>query len=922
MPRTRRRSAPPTVVPDERVADERVADVPVQVPPTDSASQESYQALSSDGVPFAIAPVSTVTRAELTDLFERSSDRTIYQRFMGGGDRAVEAYVAQLLDPERTLDAVVARWSGELVAVASSHQLAEGEAEVGLLVDDAHQHRGIGTLLLEDLVARARARGLAGITALVLGANDQMVEVLRDSGLVAGARAEADTVTFRIPLDDGSAAAAATGRRDLEASARSLARLLAPQSVVVVGAGRRRDGIGHQVVAHLKRARFTGPLYVLNRSGRAVCAVPAYREVADLPSDIDLAVVAVPAPDVAPLVEQLLARGVGAFVVLSAGFGRGAQDGEQQLLQLCRAAGVRLLGPNCIGLVNTDRAVRLDASFLPKAPRPGRVAVVAQSGAVAAGLVEMLDRRGLGISVLATLGDAPDVGPAELVAFAAADVETRVCALHLEDVADPRALIRVAQESSASLPVLLLKPGHASAARAAARSHTGAAAVDDAAVDALCRRTGITRVASLEALADLATMHASQTAPRGLRTAVVGNSGGPGVMALDACADNGLLPADLTQHTLMRLELLLPPGGAVGHLVDTTASVGIDVLDRVVETVLEDPGVDALVLALTPLQQLPTALIRAVVDRASASHPDVTTVLCITGEGGRESGRVPWFDDPGRAVRALAGQARWAQWVQQQAQPRPMAERVPRGDVAAARAVVQAALLRRPEGCWLEPREVRDLLRAYHVELVPTVEADSPENAAEASAPLRFPVALKGFGESLVHKSARGAVALDLRSERDVRDAAHEMLGRLGEELHGFVVQPMVAGRREVIVGATRKDRWGPLVMVGRGGVDTDVDPDRAWGLAPTPMAEVEAMVHSLRFASALLGSTAAVGAGRLHELVSRVSELATDLPEVFELDLNPVLVGDGPPLVVDARVRVEPPSDSPWGASVRRLRS
>ncbi|MGN6611882.1 MAG: GNAT family N-acetyltransferase [Angustibacter sp.] len=889
-----------------------------------AAWPERYETLSADGVPFEISTASTVTREELTELFANASDRSLYQRFLGAGHPAVEAYVEQLLDPERRLDAVVARLHHELVAVASSHVLTDGEAEIGMLVADDHQHRGIGTLLLEDLVARARARGLAGVTAFVLSANDQMVQVLRDSGLVREALTDADTVTFRIPLQESGSGAAETGRRALASSVKSLARLLAPQSVVVVGAGRRRNGVGHQVVAHLRQARFAGPLYVVNRSGHAVHSVPAYRSVTDLPRSIDLGVVAVPAPEVEAVVRDLLALGIGALLVLSAGFGhateQGSPDGEERLRDLCRDAGVRLLGPNCIGLVNTDRSVRLDASFLPKAPRPGAVAVISQSGAVAAGLVEMLDRRGLGVSVLATLGDAPDVGPAELLAYATEDAETSVVALHLEGLADPSALARVAQEATTRKPVLLLKPGHSVAARVAARSHTGAAAVDDAAVDALCRRTGITRVGSLEELADIATLHATQRAPRGLRVAVVGNSGGPGVLAIDALSENGLVAAELTQHTLMRLDLLLPPGASSGQLVDTTASAGADVLEQAMSTVMDDPGVDAVLLALTPLQQLPTALIRSVVDRTSASHPDVTTVLCITGEGGRESGRVPWFDDPARAVRTLAGQARWGAWVRQQAQARPLAEPVPRADAATAREVVRGALLRRPEGCWLEPREVRDLLRAYHVDLVPTVEADSPENAADASATLRAPLALKAFGESLVHKAARGAVALDLRSAHDVRDAAHEMVERLGEEVRGFVVQPMVFGRREVIIGGTRKPGWGPLVMVGRGGVDTDVDPDRAWALAPTPMAEVEAMVRSLRSADAIIGSAASVGSGRLYELVSRVSELVTDLADVAELDLNPVLVGSGPPLVIDARVRVAPPAEVPWGPAVRHL--
>ena len=914
----------------------------------DLPDQAAYDTLSRDGVTLHLRPVAAADRAALGRLVQALSPRSAYQRFFTASRPAAVDYVEELFDPARTTDTVVATWRGELVGVGSTHRLTPTSVEVALLVDDAHQGRGLGTLMLEDLVAHSRSRGVRSMAAWLLRTNAQMLEVFTHLGLPLHTEVEGgDTLAVTLSLRGTAELERAVAERQRAAVVRSLTPLLRPQSVVVVGAGARRDGVGHQVLTHLRRGEFRGQLYAVNRRGHPVAGVVAQRRVTDLPGPVDLAVVAVPAESVLQVARDCVARGVGAMAVLSAGFGEsnGGAAAEAELRQICRDGGVRLLGPNCMGLVNTERALRLDASFLPTVPARGPVAVIAQSGAVAASIVAMLAARGLGVSTLVTIGNSPDVGPADLLAWAAEDRRTKVAVVHVESLEDPEQVVRSTAAMVGSMPVVLLKSGRTPVAASAAHSHTGAAAADDAAVDALCRRAGLLRVDSLTELVDTAAVLALQRPPRGGRTVVVGNSGGTGVLALDACAEAGLLGPELTQHTVMRLRSLLPRSAAIGPLVDTTAAANLAQLTAAVSTLADDPGVDAVVAVVIALEQLPAAIVRDMLDQVARDHPRTAFVASGVELAADPGAMVPAVADPRHAVRALANVVEWSARTSERAvarsaaaattAPAPESEPAPApgmeggGPVVpherdeAARAVVQEVLRASPAGAWLTPGQVRTLLRDHDVELVPVIEADDPGTAAEAAAMLPFPVVLKGLGPTLLHKSVHGAVVLGLRSADEVRAAARDMLTRLDDAVTEFVVQPQVHGRPELIVGGVRLPHWGALVMVGRGGVDTEVDPDRAWGLAPVPEPEASVMLRSLRCAGAVRGphGQSAADPHALTRLVHQVSELMDQVPEVVELDLNPVIVGDQHPLVVDARVRVAPAPDLPWRAGLRRLR-
>ena len=906
--------------------------------PAPLPDQEAYDTLSRDGVTLRLRPAAETDRGALLRLVRELSPRSAYQRFFTAARPVATEYVEEILDPARTLDAVVACWRGEVVGVATTHRLSRTSAEVALLVDDAHQGRGLGTLLLEDLVARARGRGVRTLAAWLLRTNAPMLEVFTHLGLPLHTEVEGgDTLAVTLSLRGPADLERAVADRQRASVVRSLTPLIKPRSVVVVGAGARRDGVGHQVLMHLRRGEFRGQLYAVNRRGHPVAGVVAQRSVTDLPGPVDLAVVAVPADSVLQVARDCAARGVGAMAVLSAGFGDtdNGSAAEAELRSICREAGIRLLGPNCIGLCNTERGVRLDASFLPRSPARGPVAIIAQSGAVADTLVSMLAERDLGVSTLVTIGNSTDVGPADLLAWAAEDRNTTVALVHVEALEDPEQVVRSTRAMVGSLPVLLVKGGRSAVAASAAHSHTGAAAADEAAIDALCRRAGILQMESLTEMVDTAAVLARQRPPRGARTVVVGNSGGTGVLALDACAQQGLLAPELTQHTCMRLRSLLPRTAAIGPMVDTTAAANLAQLGAAVTTLAEDPGVDAVVAVVTALEPLPAPIVRDLLDEASRDHPEVTLVASGVELAAGPGAVVPAIADPYHAVRALANAVRWATWAQERSREpaageggtgsvaRPPVEREVAAERAGeARAVVRAALTAEPGGTWLTPAQVRTLLREHDIELVPLIEADDPGTAAEAAAMLPFPVVLKGRGPTLLHKSVHGAVTMGLRSSAEVRAAAREMLVRLDGAVTEFVVQPQVHGRPELIIGGVRLPHWGPLVMVGRGGVDAEVDPDRAWALAPVPEEEATGMLRELRCAAALRGGhgQSAADPHALTRIVRAVSVLLERVPEVVEMDLNPVLVGEHQPLVIDARVRVAPTPDLPWRVGLRRL--
>ncbi|GAA3235753.1 bifunctional GNAT family N-acetyltransferase/acetate--CoA ligase family protein [Nonomuraea helvata] len=853
-----------------------------------------------DGGIAHVRPLRPADRAALHKLVDRSSERSAYLRFFTGGRSTAHAYIDRITGDTYAGRARVADLHGRLVAVAEYIPIDEGRAELGILLDDAVHGHGLGTLLLEHLAVDAAEHGVRELVADVLAENRPMIRVLHDLGLPVGQHFEDGALHVSIAAEPTPRLLAAIEARDHEAGRASLARVLAPRSVAVIGAGRDEHAVGHKVLRNLIDGGYCGPIHPVNPNATEIAGLACHAKV---PHGVDLAVVAVPARHVLDVARDCAEAGVAGLVVLTSGFAEAGQSGvESELLALCRDAGMRLIGPNCLGVINTG--AWLNASFLPHRPARGCVALMSQSGAVGAALLDRLE-----VSSFVSVGNKADVSGNDLLEYWEDDDDTCVIALYLESFGNPRKFARIARRVGKRKPILLVKSGRGEAGGRAVRSHTAAAATPDVAVDALTGAAGVIRLDSVNELIDTAKLLAAQPLPAGRRVAVVGNSGGPQAMAADACERHGLVVPEL------------PPGlltaraaAALGNPVDLTADATAAEIGAAVGTLAASPEIDVILVVYTPpFGDGLEATRQAIADATKAAAK--TVLACVVGHDDLIDGRVPSYAFPEQAVQALAHMVRYAEWRRRPVEPVPVP---PQADEKTAREIVHAELEAHPDGGWLSPADAARLLGCYGVTLVESVDVDSPETAAAAAARVGLPVALKSTGP--VHKSEAGGVRLNLRTLDEVRQAYHDMSARIGPEMTGAIVQRMLPGGVEIIVGGVNYPAFGPLAMVGMGGVTADLLADRAFRVPP--ITDALNMIDELRCAPLLHGYRGSPPADvtALADQVVRISRLLEDLPQVAELDLNPVIVAPEGATTVDARIRVAPcePSPSPL---LRRMR-
>ena len=699
-----------------------------------------------------------------------------------------------------------------------------------------------------------------------------------------------------------------------------MARLLTPRSVAVIGASRNPDTVGHQVLRNLLTGGFAGPVYPVNPGAEHVASVKAYPTVLDVPGAVDLAVIAVPAAAVLDVVRQCAAKGITGLVVLSAGFGEvGDVAAQVELRDLARRNGMRLVGPNCVGVVNT--AVGLDATFSPYAASAGRIAMQSQSGALGIAILERSARIGLGVSSFVSVGNKADVSGNDLLQYWEDDPGTDVVLLYLESFGNPHKFARIARRVSRRKPIVAVKSGRSAAGVRAASSHTAAMASPDIAVDALFRQAGVIRVDTLDELFDMALVLGSQPLPRGHRVAIVGNSGGPGILATDACASAGLEVPELSAATQAALRAVVDPIAAVSNPVDLVASATPEVYEEALRIVLADEAVDSTIVICTPTFAASPPRIADVLRRRSAAT-DKPVLGCflawpslaplLRGRHGDRSGTdVPAFASPEPAARALARAASYASW---RARPPGAVPDLIGFDAARAAAAIDRFLARSPAGGWLPAGELDEVLAAAGVRSVASASATDAAQAARAAAELGFPVALKAAGPTVVHKSDVGGVRLGLTSEDEVTDAYRTMHGRIGDLMTGATVQQMAAPGVETIVGVVHHELFGALVMFGMGGIATELLGDRSFRILPVTDLDASELVRSLRASPLLFGyrGTRPVAVSALEDLLQRVARLAADVPTLAELDINPLIVSPEGVVAVDARMRVAPTPTGP----------
>jgi acetate---CoA ligase (ADP-forming) len=874
-----------------------------------------------DGSTVHVRPARPADAPEVERLLKGLSDRSRWLRFFSGCPNLARAVQwATEVDYERRYGLVATSGpDGRVVGHAGFERQADhpDRAEVAMEIADAMQGKGLGTILLGQLAEAANQLGIQVLDAEVLAENHQMVKVFRDCGFPVKTHSLPGYLLIEFPTSLSLEALARFERREQVAATAAMRAFFEPRSVAVVGASRRRGTVSGELFHNLLAAGFNGPVYPVNPKASVVQSVVAYKSVLEVPGPVDLAVLALPAPYVVEAAGECAAKGVRAIVVISAGFAETGPEGVQrqrELLAVCRAAGMRLIGPNCLGIVNTDAEVRLDATFGPIVPLPGRVGFLSQSGALGLAIIDYANALGLGLSSFVSVGNKADISSNDLLSFWEQDERTDLVLLYLESFGNPRKFARIARRVARTKPVLAVKSGRSAAGVRATSSHTGALlAASDVTVDALFDQAGVIRTDSLAELFDVASLLANQPIPAGRRVAIVTNAGGPGIMCADACEAGGLEVVQLSPRLQASLAEGLPAEAAVANPVDMLASAPPEHYRRTVELVAGSGEVDAvIVIFIPPLPADTDAVVRAVRDAtATAGSVPVLNVVMSSADPPLEDGdgpRLPRYRFPEDAAHALVRAAGYGTWRQR---PEGQVPELPdvRHDEAAA--LLAAALADGTGPRWLPPEEVARLLACYGVPIAEWRLAGSPEEAGAAANELGGPVALKAVAPRLVHKTEAGAVRLGLAGTEAVQAAAAEMAAAVAAEgyaVDGFVVQRMVGEGVELLVGVVHDALFGPVIACGAGGTAVELLKDVAVRITPLTDLDAAEMVRSLATYPLLDGYRGAPRAdvAALEDLLLRVSALVEAHPTIAELDCNPVKVRPDGVVVVDARVRVE----------------
>ena len=697
----------------------------------------------------------------------------------------------------------------------------------------------------------------------------------------------------------------------------SLPALLTPQTIAVIGASRTPGKVGHDILANLLAGGFAGQLLPVNPAASEILGLPCLPALKGSGHKVDLALVAVPRPLVEAAVRDSLAAGARAVAVITAGFKEMDREGaelESKLAALCAQQGARLLGPNCLGLINSHQ--RMNASFAGKMPTPGAISVISQSGALATAILDLAAGRHLGLAKLISIGNKADLSEVDLLHALAADPQTRVIIAYLEDISSGEDFVKAATEAGSSKPVVVLKSGTTAAGQKAASSHTGVLAGADIAYGAAFRRSGVIRAETFEALFDYATALAMQPLPAGNRVLIITNAGGPGTMAADAVEQAGMQVAALAGNTATALKAKLPRAASVGNPVDVLGDAEPERYAAAISAAQDDPAVDAIVVILTPQAMTrPADTARAIAACLKGEKPARPATIdgedVLPGRAELVAANLPDYPSPERAVAALKAMYDYACWRKRP--PRVVTR------FRVNRRRVERIITRRLRSGYQQLGEVKSksVLAAYGFQVPAGFLANSPEEAVEIGERIGFPVALKVVSPDIIHKSDIGGVRLNLIDAAAVRDAFDLMMLRVGQKapramIEGIYVEKMVDRGLEVIIGMNRDPQFGPMLMFGLGGIFVEVMKDVTFHLAPISEADALTMLKSTRSYEILEGRRGQKGVdlSAIAQGLQRISQLTTDFPQISELDINPFIVGEigKNPIVADARMTLRQP--------------
>jgi acetyl coenzyme A synthetase (ADP forming)-like protein len=704
----------------------------------------------------------------------------------------------------------------------------------------------------------------------------------------------------------------------------SLKPFFHPRSVAVIGASRDRARIGYRLLESLQGSRFAGTIIPVNPHTTEIAGLPVFPSLRAIPGPVDLALIAVPPNAVLDIIDDCAAKQVTAAILITAGFAETGTSGislEQELREKVRQHGIRLIGPNCFGLMNLDPAVRLNATYTPIFPPAGRVAIASESGGLGLAVVTAASRLNLGLSSFVSVGNHADVSVNDLLEYWEQDQATDVILLYLETIVDPERFRQIAERVGRKKPIVILKAGRTSAGQSAAGSHTAALATNETAVDALFTQCGAIRAKTLEEFLALATGLSAQPLPAGRNVGILTNSGGPGVLCADSCAAGGLTVQELSKQTQSTLASFLPPTAALRNPVDVIGFATEDHHAKAAETVLTSDEVDALIVVHVSVRAKDNDPVAAGITRGIRAARQATgrtkpVYICWMAEGDLErtftvdGETIPTYPHPEIPALIISRALAYETWRRQPSREVP---RYPDVDLSRTKLICAKALSERGTG-WLTTEETHAILNAMKLPLVQGTVATSAVEAVKIASKIGFPVAVKLASRQIVHKTEIGAVRLNLSDEQAVRNAFEAIRSGLERDhkldaMEGVLVQPMLSGGVEVMVGMTRDPLFGPLLAFGLGGIHVEILGDVQFRITPLTDRDATAMINEIKGNRLLQGYRGQPPADikAIEDVLLRISHLVEEIPEISELDLNPIFAlpsGQGCK-IVDARIRV-----------------
>nr|WP_235916196.1 bifunctional GNAT family N-acetyltransferase/acetate--CoA ligase family protein [Spelaeibacter cavernicola] len=867
--------------------------------------------LASDGGVVTLRPIMPSDAERVVAFHGGLSERTRYLRYFGPYPTMSPRDVEHTTNVDhRNRVALVAVLGDQIIAIGLYERLSDAggnavepddaapgrSAEVAFVVADDHQGRGLGSILLEHLAGAAAENGIEVFVAEVLTQNRGMLTVFKEAGYQIRRTMDGSVLHLEFAIDPTEALTSVRNSRERASEARSVRNLLSPRSIAVIGASGESGKVGNAVLVNLLRGEFTGPVFPVNSSHRSVRGVRAYATVREIPDDVDLAVIAVPAGSIDSVLDDCLAKGVKGLVVLSAGFGETGSAGfaaERKLVHEARGHGMRVVGPNALGIANNDPAVALNATLAPILPERGRIGFFCQSGPLGAAILAEAATRGLGLSTFVSAGNRADLSGNDLLQYWDSDSDTDVVLLYLESVGNPRKFSRLARRVARTKPIVAVRSGRNGTPQAAVGE--AASDIDNSIVRDLFRQAGVIQVDSISQLFDCAALLAYQPLPAGPRLGIVGNSSALAWLAVDAAQSEGL---------------------DVAEPVNLGPSATPEDFAKALRKALKSPDIDSVIVVVAPPVAVPMtpfadALLSVVrVDGkpivttflANEGIPDDLAIVGPDGKPGR--GSIPSYPDPERAAHALGRVWRYADW---RSRPASQVSRPDGMDVDCARSYVSKWLADAPEGRWLNDIEVVQILSCYGIDIVDFREVTTADEAVDAAGSIGYPVAAKATGEIWRNRADLSGVRLDLAGPDAVAVAYHDLAAVSGQPL--LHIQRMATKGIGCVVRVQDDPSFGSVISFGLSGTILDLLGDRAYRALPLTEDEATELIDAPRAAPLLSGYQSAqpVNKDALTELVQRISALCDDLPEVRELFCEPVLASGATAEVLYSRLRIGP---------------